>query len=186
MNRVFQQQNNLLVLFGNSKKFYPRQKVRSLDDFLNFYLFINLFQLDITVALHRYILSRLNYELVFFGKTTALLVFEYLNSIHNVFNKFSKTAPAILKDDIESMKITLKRFAEIKKKYPQLKIIRNMITAHRHQNSFEYLNITSSIDSSVYIDLILDVIKVNTSLYLVVVRSLEKIDGVFNKHLPKR
>ncbi len=97
------------------KKSLSATTIKSLDDFLNFYLFINTFQLDISVVLHRYLLSKLQYELVFFGKSSALLTFEYLNSIHRVFNKFAKSTPVILQPDIESIKITLKQFATIKK-----------------------------------------------------------------------
>ncbi len=56
-----------------------------------------------------------------------------------------------------------------------------MIAAHRHQNSFDYLKITLDMDSYKYIDLILDVLKVNTSLSLTVVSSLKKIDKAFKK-----
>ncbi len=103
------------------KKVLSKTKIKSLDDFLNFYLFINLFQLDILVVLHRYLLSKLQYELIFFGKSSALLIFEYLTSIHVVFNKFAKSGPIILQSDIESIKIILKQFAKIKKKIPAIK-----------------------------------------------------------------
>jgi len=168
------------------KQSLSKTTIKSLNDFLNFYLFINMFQLDISVVLHRYLLSKLPYELVYFGKSSALLVFEYLNSIHFVFNKFVKTSPAILQPDIESIKIFLKQIAKIKKNHPQLKLIRNMITAHRHHNSFEYLKITSEIESYEYIKLISTVMKVNTSLSITVVSSLKKIDEVFKKHLTKK
>lgn len=161
-------------------------KIKSLDDFLNFYLFINTFQLDISVVLHRYLLSTFEYELVFFGKSSASLIFEYLDSIHLVFNKFAKSGPTILQDDINSIKIILKQFAKIKKKYPQLKEIRNMIAAHRHHNSFEYLKISTEMDSYEYIKLILEIMKVNSSLTITVLSSLKKIHAVFRTTLHKK
>jgi len=72
-------------------------------------------------------------SLFFFGKSSALLVFEYCNSIHLVFNKFAKNAPVILQPDIESIKITLKRFSKIKKNHPQFSV---GFVAWHHQQQY--------------------------------------------------
>jgi hypothetical protein len=168
------------------KQTLSKTPIKSLDNFLNFYLFINTFQLDISVVLHRYLLSKLQYEFVFFGKSSALLVFEYLKTIHWVFNEFVKSAPAILQPDVDSIKIILKQFAKIKKNHPQLESIRNMIAAHRHHDSFEYLKIATEMDSYEYINLILEILKVNTSLTIAVENSLKKIDEVFKNKLSKK
>jgi hypothetical protein len=174
-----------ILAIKNLKHTLSQTAIKSLDEFLNFYLFIITFQLDISVVLHRYLLSKVRYEYIYFGKSSALLIYEYISSIHHVFNKFSKTAPPIFQSDIQQMKIILKELGEVKKSYGQLKIIRNVITAHRHTDAFEYLRTTYEMDSYDYIKLILPILKINTSLSYAVINSLKKIDDVVDKSFKK-
>ncbi len=177
---------SLILEILEIKQILSKINIKSLDDFLNFCLFISTFSLDISVVLHRYILSKLPYELVYFSKSSALLCFEYLNSIHNAFNKFAKSAPVIFQPDVILIKTTLKQFGKIKKNFPQLETTRNLIAAHRHDNSFEYMKITYEMDSYKYIDLIGDMLKINNALFITNERILKKYDEVLEKALSKR